>query len=107
MQVTPSRTHLSQDLSVFQDILMSCHTQCRERNVTRVVSLSIDIPTVDPLAVLQQWHGAEAQFFYWEQPSAQVAIAACTPEVRLRANQDRFAQPRFYRLHLRERWNSR
>lgn len=92
MQVTPSRTHVSQDLSVFQDILVTCHTQCREQNLTRVVSISIDIPTVDPLAVMQQWHDAKEHFFYWEQPAEQIAIAAIQPEVRLQTNRNRFIQ---------------
>jgi len=92
MQVTPSRTHLSQDLRVFQDILVACHALCRERNVTRVVSVSIDIPTVDPLAVMQQWHDGQEHFFYWEHPSAQIAIAAIKPEVCLKTHHTRFTQ---------------
>jgi menaquinone-specific isochorismate synthase len=96
MQVTPSRTHLSQDFSVFEDILIACHTQCRERNLTRVVSFSMDIPTVDPLAVMQEWHDAQQHFFYWEQPSEQIAIAAITPEISLKTNRQRFRQTQHF-----------
>lgn len=91
MQVTPSRTKLSQDLSVFRDLLKTCQAQCRERNISRIVSISVGIPAVDPLAVLEQWQ-CEDPFFYWEQPAQELAIAAITPEVCLEAEQNRFTK---------------
>ena len=91
MQVSPSRHTFSHDLRVFRDLLMTSQATCQKKNLSRLVSLSINIPTVDPLAVLEQWQASDEHFFYWEQPSQHIAVAGIEPEVSLKIDHNRFS----------------
>jgi menaquinone-specific isochorismate synthase len=43
---------------------------------TKILSFACQIPTVDPLACLQQFSSADTLHFYWENCSKQEAVAA-------------------------------
>ncbi|MEM9136464.1 MAG: isochorismate synthase [Cyanobacteria bacterium P01_F01_bin.42] len=92
MQFTPSRIPLAHDLSVFRRLLAACQSCCREDDLKRLVSVSIDIPTVDPLAVLEKWRDDNEHFFYWERPTQSVAVAAFCPELVHAPEHNRFSQ---------------
>ncbi|WP_020401972.1 isochorismate synthase [Gracilimonas tropica] len=48
----------------------------QEDNPFRYLSFSIKIPSVDALAVLEQYAGTKPFQYYWEKPSAEFSIAA-------------------------------
>lgn len=58
-----------------------------------IASISLSLPAIDPLQALERLGHAGQAHFYWEHPTAQIAIAAMQPIVR-RAIEggDRFAQ---------------
>ncbi|MCM1983729.1 isochorismate synthase [Lyngbya confervoides] len=92
MQVSPSRTKLLQDRRGFLNTLTSCQQDCLKTHQVRLVSFSIEIPTIDPLAVLQRWHDPKQHFFYWEKPQESLAMAAIAPELLLQVNTQRFTK---------------
>jgi len=68
-----SRSRLVQDL--YRQIASLAPAQAQDRQ-PQLVSWSLAIPTVDPLAVLRLTHRPEQRHFYWENPQRGEAIAA-------------------------------
>jgi menaquinone-specific isochorismate synthase len=61
----------------------------------RILALTLPLPTVDPLTVLQVLAAADEQFFYWEQPGGQQVMAALGQVARLElSGPQRFQQAR-------------
>jgi menaquinone-specific isochorismate synthase len=61
----------------------------------RILALTLPLPSVDPLTVLQVLAAADEQFFYWEQPDGQQVMAALGQVARLElSGPQRFQQAR-------------
>ena len=71
---------------------------------TRIISFSQKIPSIDPLAFLQQFSQHNSLHFYWENPGKQEAIAACGVTKKLTTESgDRFTIAKdFTRTCLRQ-----
>ncbi len=92
MQVTPFRTHLSQDCKVIYEALETRQRHCRQAKTPQLVSFSLEIPAVDPLVVFSQYCDSHQHFFYWEQRSQGLSIAALQPEKTIQVHVNRFEQ---------------
>ncbi len=101
MTVTPFRVPLIQDPKALYDCLSVCRDsvsgQARSEQAhsgpANIVSLSLPLPKIDPLAALEQLSQPDAAHFYWEHPTEEIAIAALQPIVQLKVNGgDRFTQ---------------
>jgi menaquinone-specific isochorismate synthase len=92
MTVTPFRAPSIQNPKALYDCLAACRGELCDRDGTTIVSVSLPLPDIDPLEVLDRLSG-DRLHFYWEHPAEEVAIAALQPLVRLELNEgDRFAQ---------------
>lgn len=93
MTVSPFLAQLFQDRKSLHDLFATCQATARSKEHAQVVSLSLDIPAVDPLAVLQHLQQPQHLHFYWEQQARQVAIAATEPVIALQVDgPQRFTQ---------------
>jgi menaquinone-specific isochorismate synthase len=101
MTVTPFRVPLIQDPKALYDCLSICRdsasgqTNSDQSNSdqSNIVSLSLPLPNVDPLAALEQLGQTDAAHFYWEHPTEDIAIAAFQPILQLKVDgSDRFTQ---------------
>ncbi|MGB8702742.1 MAG: isochorismate synthase [Thermosynechococcaceae cyanobacterium] len=93
MTVTPFRVEPIQTPKALYECLAACHAATQEQDRETIVSLSLPLPAVDPLEVLDRLNQTAQAHFYWEHPAEDVAIAAMQPVVRLKLNEgDRFAQ---------------
>lgn len=106
MPVIPSPAHLLQDQSTLYKFLVDCQITALEKSQPQIVSLSLPLPRLDPLAVLSQLQHSSASAtlpqtaagsfpidFYLEKPAQQEAIAAFDPilQIQLEGSQ-RFKQ---------------
>ena len=77
-----SMTVLSEYANSFEDcqelyqFLLSCQKTAIEQNSCKIVSISREIPSIDPLAVIDAIAQPDDLHFYLEKPSKQEAIAA-------------------------------
>ena len=93
MLVTPFRPHLFQDRRSLHQFLSECKPTTLEPGQTQVVSLSLEIPRVDPLAALDELQHPEQRYFYWEKRAQGSAIAATAPVLQLQVDgPQRFTQ---------------
>jgi menaquinone-specific isochorismate synthase len=93
MTVTPFLAKLFQDRKSLHELFVTCQATARSKEHAQVVSLSLEIPAVDPLVALEQLHRPEQLHFYWEQRSQQMAIAATEPVLKLQVDgPQRFTQ---------------
>ncbi len=76
MPVTPSCTNLFQDRKELYQLLCAGKRQAIEKNCPQIVSISQEIPQLDPLAVVQAIAKADQLQFYIEKRVKQEAIAA-------------------------------
>jgi menaquinone-specific isochorismate synthase len=91
MTVTPFRVPLIQDPKTLYDCLNVCRDSASEQ--ANLVSLSLALPKIDPLAALEQLGSKDSAHFYWEHPTEEIAIAALQPIMQLKVNgSDRFTQ---------------
>ena len=86
MLVTPFRTHLFQDRRSLHQFLSGCKPTALDSKQTQIVSLSLEIPEVDPLAALNEFQASDHLHFYWEKRAQGVAIAAMDPILQLQVN---------------------
>lgn len=67
MLVIPHRANLFQDRQVLYQFLWDCQQSLMETGQTKIVSISLEIPEVDPLAVLHHISLPEHLHFYFEK----------------------------------------
>ncbi len=71
---------------------MACRGEISDPSYPPIVSVSLPLPKIDPLGIIDRL-GQDEAHFYWEHPAEERAIAAIHPLVRLELNEpDRFAQ---------------
>jgi menaquinone-specific isochorismate synthase len=91
MTVTPFRVPLMQDPKALYECLAAF--QVSNSGTEAIASISLSLPAIDPLQALERLGHAGQAHFYWEHPTAQIAIAAMQPIVRRAVEGgDRFAQ---------------
>lgn len=91
MPVIPHRTHLFQDRKELHQFLLDCQQSLTEKDPTKIVSISLEIAAVDPLAVLQAIAEPDRRHFYFEKKdsgapdciSSGFAIAAIDSAIHL------------------------
>ncbi|WP_299493662.1 isochorismate synthase [Acaryochloris sp. IP29b_bin.137] len=97
MTVTSSSANLFQDRRSLQAFLASCRRIALDKEHAQVVSLSLEIPKQDPLAVLDLLQQPDHPYFYWEKQSQGVAIAATEPLLHLQVEgKQRFTQAQHF-----------
>ncbi len=79
------------DFSQFYEQLET--TLAQQTQPCHWLSLTLPLPPLDPLMALQQIGGLRSQHFYWEQPSAEIAVAAAFPSLSIQfEGPERFTQ---------------
>lgn len=97
MTVTTSSANLFQDRRSVQAFLATCRTVAHEKEHAQVVSLSLEIPKLDPLAGLALLQRPEHPYFYWEKLAEGCAIAATEPILQLQTDgPQRFTQTQHF-----------
>ncbi len=84
MPVIPHCLHLFQDCQDLCQFLLNCQQTLTAINPIKIVSISLEIPSVDPLAILQHFYVSDRVHFYSEKkyhqnahhPGQDLAIAA-------------------------------
>jgi menaquinone-specific isochorismate synthase len=101
MPVIPHCTNLFQDIKELRQFLLDCQQTLNEKYQTKIVSISLEISPVDPLAVLQEIIEPDRRHFYFEKKdsgaahhsSSGFAIAAIDSAIHLTVEGiDRFDQ---------------
>jgi menaquinone-specific isochorismate synthase len=91
MPVKPEPTTLFQNCQELQQFLLSCRQLSLRKERTQLVSISWEIPTLDPLEVFKQLARRDRLHFYFESPNQNSAIAAIDSVTYQYANgSDRF-----------------
>jgi len=67
MPVIPYRTHLFQDKKDLYQFLLTCQTAALAQAHPQIASISLALPPIDPLVVLQALAQPDALHFYWEK----------------------------------------
>ncbi|WP_299403859.1 isochorismate synthase [Acaryochloris sp. IP29b_bin.148] len=97
MTVTSFSAHLFQDRRSIHEFLASCRTIAIDKEHAQVVSLSLEIPQLDALAVLSLLQQPDRPYFYWEKQSQGTAIAATEPLLHLQVDgAQRFTQAQHF-----------
>ncbi|HIK33499.1 MAG TPA: isochorismate synthase [Oscillatoriales cyanobacterium M59_W2019_021] len=92
MPVKPEPKTLFQDCQELQQFLLSCRQLSRQKQQPQLVSISWEVPKLDPLAVFQKIFRDDRLHFYFESPSQDSAIAAIDSEIEQYARgADRFS----------------
>jgi menaquinone-specific isochorismate synthase len=76
MTVTPVRPHRFQNYDELHQFLLLCQQNLHHQESSKIISISLEIPAIDPLLVLEKMAQPEKLSFYWEQPEKGEAIAA-------------------------------
>jgi menaquinone-specific isochorismate synthase len=84
MLVTPYRTNLFQDTCELHQFLLAFQQTAVQKKQTQILSISQEIPAVDPLVVLQAIARPDQLHFYFEKPAQGEAIAAIDTAAALR-----------------------
>jgi len=93
MPVTPYQTNLFQDHQQLYQLLDRGKQQSIEKDCTQIISISQEIPLLDPLAVLQAIAQPNRLQFYLEKRITNQAIAAIDAAICLKIEgSDRFAK---------------
>ena len=83
MTVTPFRPQILDPKAIY-DCLVACCSSTTQASSTKIVSLSLPLPKLDPLAALEQLGHLDRAHFYWEHPTEEIAIAAMQPVAELK-----------------------
>ncbi|MBW4521792.1 MAG: isochorismate synthase [Scytolyngbya sp. HA4215-MV1] len=67
MPVIPGCTNLFQDCKDLYQFLLACKQVSIERAKSHIVSISVEIPSIDPLAILRQFGKPDQLHFYLEK----------------------------------------
>lgn len=95
MPVTPYRTALFPDQKDLYQFLLACQTTALAQAQTQIVSISLEVQTVDPLCVLQTLHQSDKLHFYLEKGSRgqnqasdqdDVSLAAIDPAIQFQVD---------------------
>ena len=73
MPVIPHRINLFQDIKELHQFLLDCQQNLSEKYQTKIVSISLEISPVDPLAVLQEIIAPDRRHFYFEKKDSGAA----------------------------------
>jgi len=93
MPVVPFHANLLQGHRELCQFLDACQQVSREKNCDQIVSISLEITPVDPLAVFRVLSQEYPLHFYWEKGGTGEAIAAFDAAIDFTADcGDRFAQ---------------
>ena len=93
MTVTPIHANLFQERKELYQFLLHCKETLREKERSKIVSISVKSQPVDPLVVLEKIGEANKLHFYIERPHQGEAIAAIDAAIKLRLKgSDRFLQ---------------
>jgi len=76
MTVTPLRPNLFQDCQDLHQFLLAFKQTALQKDQTKIISISLEIPPVDPLAVLSAIAKPDQLHFYFEKAGKEEAIAA-------------------------------
>ncbi len=76
MTVTPYRTNIFQDPQELSQLLIKGKQQAIAKDCPQIVSISQEIPPIDPLVVLQEIAKPNQLQFYFEKRAADTAIVA-------------------------------
>jgi menaquinone-specific isochorismate synthase len=76
MTVTPLRPQRFQDYDELHQFLLLCQQNLHQQDQSKIISIALEIPPVDPLVVLEKMAHPHQLSFYWEQPEKSEAIAA-------------------------------
>jgi menaquinone-specific isochorismate synthase len=76
MLVTPYCTNLFENPQELYQYLLEVKQQCLPKKSLKILSISQEIPLIDPLAVLQAIAKPDQLHFYFEKPAQKEAIAA-------------------------------
>lgn len=76
MPVKPEPKTLFQDCQELQQFLFSCRQLSLQKERTQLVSISWEMPKLDPLEVFKQLARGDRLHFYFESPNQDSAIAA-------------------------------
>lgn len=76
MPAVPSHAHLLQDCQQLYELLVGCQQLSIEKHSTQIVSLSLEIPPIDPLAALEVLGYRSQLYFYFEKAGKSEALAA-------------------------------
>jgi menaquinone-specific isochorismate synthase len=91
MPVKPEPTTLFQDCQELQQFLFSCQQLSLQKERTQLVSISWEMPRLDPLEVFKQLARPDRLHYYFESPNQDSAIAAIDSVIYRYANgSDRF-----------------
>ncbi|MEB3179715.1 MAG: isochorismate synthase [Nostocaceae cyanobacterium] len=91
MQLLPYRANLFLNPKELHQFLLDCRNYCQKNHCTKIVNISWEIDTVDPLFVLCKFSESEQLNFYFENRSKQEAIAAIDAVAKLEfAGKQRF-----------------
>ncbi|MBW4551349.1 MAG: isochorismate synthase [Aphanocapsa sp. GSE-SYN-MK-11-07L] len=101
MPVIPSPANLLQDQTSLHEFLIDCQATAEAKQQVQIVSLSLRLATVDPLALLGVIGQAAAPVhFYLEKPAQAEAIAAFAPILQRQfAGAERFDQAKQFLHH--------
>lgn len=76
MPATPSCANLLQSRRELLNLLLASHQVASHENQQQLISISLEINAVDPLAFLENFYQENQLHFYFEKPCQSVAIAA-------------------------------
>ncbi|NCJ07613.1 isochorismate synthase [Synechococcales cyanobacterium C] len=97
MPVIPSPAHSFQDCQSLHDFFVACQASVLESEPVFWVSVTLRLPSVDPLAVLDALQLPQQPSFYWEQPEEDTAIAALDSVALLQVDgEQRFKQAQWF-----------
>lgn len=91
MPVIPHPTHLFQDSKALYEFLFACQQKSIEKNQTQIVSISLEVPPLDPLAVLHEINQPDKIHFYFEKGRAREVVRPLLREGKLTTNGDAIA----------------
>jgi len=74
MPVIPYRTNLFQNKKDLYQFLLTCQTAALAQAHPQIASISLALPPVDPLVVLQALARSDALHFYWEKGNQRFAV---------------------------------
>jgi menaquinone-specific isochorismate synthase len=89
MPVIPYHANFLQDCQDLYQFLLACKQALTPKNCTQIVSISIQIESVDPLAILQAISKPNQLHFYFEKPCQGEAIAAIDAVTCLKVEETR------------------
>ena len=97
MTVTPIHANLFQDRKELYRFLLHCKETLREKELKKIVSISVKTQRVDPLVVLEKIASPNQLHFYIERPNQGEAIAALDSAIKLKLDgRDRFLQAKAF-----------